>query len=166
MTKAKIDFLPYSPMYKQYYLKECNVLEKLLRSNCINIYHVGSTAITKISSRPTLDILCVVHTLDGIMHFEDEFARVGLRVREKLNNEKRIVFERVSKDGQLVMSRLYIHDKNDPKIEDYLDFRDHLNKDEAMAKRYEQSKLDFAKDPATYDKKKAALIELILESLV
>ncbi len=165
MTQEKIEFLPYTPMYKQYYLKECSVLEKLLRSNCINVYHIGSTAVPKITARPTLDILCVAHTLDGIMHFEEEFSRVGLTPRKDLRDDKRIVFERISKDGQLVMSRISIHDKSDSKIDDYLDLRDHLNKDEAAAKRYEASKLEFASDPKSYEKKKGALIQLILDSL-
>ncbi len=165
MTKAKIEFLPYAPMYKQYYLKECSALEKILRSNCINVYHVGSTAISSISARPTLDILCVTHTLDGIMHFEDEFMRVGLKFNKALSDEKKLVFERISKDGKLILSRVFIHDKSDARVEDYLNLKDHFIKDESAAKRFEASKIEFSAQPKTYEQKKAALIELILSSL-
>lgn len=165
MTPKKIDLHPYAPMYKQYFLKECSRLEKLLRSNCINVYHIGSTAIPAISSRPTLDLLCVVHTLDGIMHFEEEFSRAGINLQKKLGDDKRMVFERTSQDGKLTLSRIYIHDKSDARIEDHLNLRDYFKQDELAAKRFEASKLVFASDPKTYDKKKAALFNLILKSL-
>jgi len=165
VTQTKIELLPYAPMYKQYFLKECSLLEKLLRANCINIYHIGSTAIPAILSRPTLDLLCVVHTLDGIMHFEEEFSRGGLSVQKELSDDKRLIFERISKDGELTLSRIYIHDKSDARIEDHLNLKDYFKKDEQAAKRFEASKLEFATTPKTYEKKKAALFNLLLDSL-
>jgi len=165
VTQTKIEFLPYDPMYQQYFLKECSILERLLRSNCINIYHVGATAIQNISSQPTLDLQCVVHTLDGIDHFQDEFRQVGLKFCEIAPTENKIVFERISKDQSLIMSRIHIYDKSDSRIGDYLALKDYFNQDAHAAKLYESKKIEFAQEPLTYEKFKKEYLKLIVQSL-
>ncbi|WP_372655594.1 GrpB family protein [Halobacteriovorax sp.] len=165
MTQSKIQFLPYTPMYKEFYLKECKALEKVLRNNCIDIHHVGSTAISKIKAVPVLDILCIAHTLDGISIFEDEFNRLGLTLVKEEKGPERMIFERKSKDDGTVLSRIYIYEKSDPRIDDILDLRDYLNKNEEAAKSYEASKLEFSKDADSYESKKSALIDVILTAL-
>ena len=76
--QKKADLLPYSPAWEKYFEKEKAGLAKLLKSNLSQIHHIGSTAITSIHAKPTLDILVEVHTLDGITAFKDEFERAGL----------------------------------------------------------------------------------------
>jgi GrpB-like predicted nucleotidyltransferase (UPF0157 family) len=152
-------------MYKEVFLKECKALEKVLRSNCIDVHHIGSTSIKKISSVPVLDVLCVAHTLGGINLFEDEFNKLRLfRVKEDEALE-RFVFERRSQDDDTLLSRIYIYEKGDARIDDTLDFRDYLNKNEEIAKKFEADKLEFSKDAKSYHSKKAALIEILLKSI-
>ena len=165
MAKRKIQFLPYTPMYKDFFLKECKVLEKVLRNNCIDIHHIGSTSVAKISAIPTLDVLCIVHTLDGISYFEDEFQKLGLSPVKEEAGLERIIFERRTKDDDVILSRVVIYEKGDPRIDDCLDFRDYLNKNEEAAKTFEASKIEFSKAPETYEEKKTSLIEIILEGL-
>ncbi len=152
-------------MYKDFFLKECKVLEKVLRSNCIDIHHIGSTSIAKISAVPTLDVLCIAHTLDGISYFEDEFLKLGLTPLKEEAGLERLIFERRTKDDDVILSRVYIYEKGDPRIDDCLDFRDYLKKNEDAAKRFEASKLEFSADAKSYQEKKSSLIEIILEGL-
>lgn len=161
----KIQFLPYTPMYKEFYLKECKSLEKVLRSNCIDIHHIGSTAIPTISAVPILDILCIAHTLDGISFFEDEFKRLGLSLVENEEKLERLIFERRSKDGTTTLSRIYIYEKNDPRIDHALALRDHFIKNTEAAKSFESNKQSFSQEPDSYESKKASLMEIITESL-
>jgi GrpB-like predicted nucleotidyltransferase (UPF0157 family) len=168
-NKRKIELMPYTPMYKEFYLKECKALEKVLRSNCIDIHHIGSTSIPKIVSKPILDILCVVHTLDGIEIFKDEFERLGLEWKGEFGIPGRLYFVRKAKDGVTHLSHIHIFEKNNEKIHDHLDFRDYLNAEEKIAKEYEKLKLElkdkFENDPESYQRGKSDFIELVLKSI-
>ena len=74
-NKRKVELVPHSPIWKKFFQKECQNLSKVLRNNIVEVHHIGSTAIPKIMAKPTLDILCVVHTMDGIDCFKDEFKK-------------------------------------------------------------------------------------------
>ena len=169
MSTRKIELMPYTPMYKEFYLKECKVLEKVLRSNCIDIHHIGSTSIPKILSKPTLDVLCVVHTLDGIEVFKDEFEKFGLEWKGEFGIPGRLYFVRKAADGITHLSHIHIFEKGNDKIHDHLDFRDYLIAEESIAKEYEKLKIElkekFSDNPKAYQEGKAQFIDLILENL-
>lgn len=168
-SERKVELMPYTPMYKEFYLKECKTLEKVLRSNCIDIHHIGSTAIPKILSKPILDILCVVHTLDGIQVFKDEFEKLGLEWKGEFGIPGRLYFVRKAKDGITHLSHIHIFEKSNDKIHDHLDFRDYLNAEEKIAKEYEKLKIElkdkFEFEPDNYSKGKNEFIELVLKSI-
>jgi GrpB-like predicted nucleotidyltransferase (UPF0157 family) len=163
--KRMIELMEYTPMYKQFYLKECKGLEKVLRSNLIDVHHIGSTAIPKILSKPTLDILCVVHTLDGIALFQDEFKKLGLIFRGEHGMSERLYFERIAKDEVTHLSHIHIFEKSDERIDEHLLFRDNLNNDELLAKKYEAKKIElkekYASDPESYNKEKGDFIKIL-----
>lgn len=163
--KRVIELMEYTPMYKQFYLKECKVLEKVLRSNLIDVYHIGSTAIPKILAKPTLDILCVVHTLDGIPIFKDEFEKLGLTWKGENGLPGRLYLERIAPDGVTHLSHIHIYEKSDARIEEHLLFRDRLNQDEALAKKYEAKKIElkekYADDPKSYTREKGEFIKVL-----
>ncbi|OUR98962.1 hypothetical protein A9Q84_03325 [Halobacteriovorax marinus] len=163
--KRVVELMEYTPMYKQFYLKECKVLEKILRSNLIDVHHIGSTAIPKILAKPTLDIMCVVHTLDGIAVFKDEFEKLGLIFKGENGMENRLYFVRLAKDGITHLSHIHIFEKFDERIEEHLLFRDRLNQDESLAKKYEAKKIElkdmYGDDPAKYTEEKGAFIKIL-----
>jgi GrpB-like predicted nucleotidyltransferase (UPF0157 family) len=165
----KIELMPYTPMFQEFYLKECKVLEKVLRNNCIEVYHIGSTAIPGIMAKPTLDILCVVHTLDGIEAFKDEFEALGLNWHGENGVEGRLYFVRLAKDGETHLSHVHIFEASNPAVADHLDFRDYLRAEEEVAKEYEKVKIEFAKrfanDPAKYTEAKSDFIQIVLKNL-
>lgn len=160
----KIDFIKYTPFWKEMFLKEEKVLEKLLKNNCINIYHIGSTSIKKTIARPTLDLLVKVHTLDGITAFEKEFNNLGLFFKES-PFEDSLMFVRYSKDQKQHLSNTYIFEKSNSKANDFLDFKDYLNAEKSISKKYTQIKEDFQNDLESYNLSKKIFIETILTNL-
>ncbi|MFT6068065.1 MAG: GrpB-like predicted nucleotidyltransferase (UPF0157 family) [Bacteriovoracaceae bacterium] len=142
MTKqTKIELVPYSPAWKKYFEKEKAGLKKLLRSNLLEVHHIGSTAISSIAAKPTLDILVEVHTLDGIEAFQDEFKRSGLIWQDDFDISERLYFIRLAPDGVTHLSHIHIFDKNSTHVKNHLDFRDYLNAELEVAKEYEKLKL-------------------------
>lgn len=56
----KISLVPYDFNWPKQYEIESQFIEKCLTSNLINVYHIGSTAIPNLLSKPKIDILAVV----------------------------------------------------------------------------------------------------------
>ncbi len=168
-TKRTIELVPYSAMWQKYYAKECLTLQALLRKNLIEAYHIGSTAIRDIVSRPTLDILCVVHTLDGIRSFEAEFQRVGLTFKAADLDSKRLLFIRQEEGGESELCHIHIIEKSSSLIDDYIDFRNYLNSEPKVAKEYNKLKTElqkeYANNPTLYTKGKSEFIQIILQNL-
>lgn len=167
--KKKIELVPYSPAWKKYFEKEKSLLTKLLRSNLIEIHHIGSTAISAIVAIPTLDILVEVHTLDGIEQFKDEFERAGYLLESKNDTDKELFFIRLAPDGETHLSHIHIFDRSSAKIKDFLDFRDYLNAELEVAKEYEKVKV-ILKDqsdhsPELYKAGKNEFIATVLKNI-
>lgn len=168
-TKRKIELMDYTPMFKDFYLKECKVLESILKNNCMEVHHIGSTAIKTIKAKPTLDILCVVHTLDRLDAFKYEFEKFGLKWMGENGIKDRLFFVRFAKDGITHMSHIHIFEKSNPLIADHLDFRDYLNAEDEIAKEYEELKVNlcenYSDNPELYTAGKNEFIKTVLKSI-
>ena len=144
-------------------------MEKILRSNVAQIYHIGSTAIPAILARPILDILCVVHTLDGIDRFSHEFEKFGLNPLGEYGIPRRRYFERYAKDQITHMAHIHIFERSNPKVSDHLDFRDYLNAEPEVAKEYENIKIalreQYLENPELYSAGKNEFIQTVLGNL-
>ena len=167
MKQPKIDLVPYSHAWKKYFAKEKAGLKKLLKNNLIEAHHIGSTAISNIKAKPTLDILVEVHTLDGIKAFQEEFKSAGLFLQESI--PERLYFVRFAPDGETHLSHIHIFDRSSEQIKNFLDFRDYLNAEPEVAKEYEKVKLTlnekFEDSPAIYTAGKTEFISTVLKNI-
>lgn len=156
-------------MWSAFFKKECELLHKILRNNLIDVHHIGSTAIPSILAKPTLDIMCVVHTLDGIEKFRDEFERVGYTWLGENGIPQRLYFERIAKDEVTHLSHIHIFESHNPLVHDHLDFRDYLNSELKVAKEYEKLKIElknkFNDDHISYNQGKDSFIKIVLDGL-
>lgn len=169
MTQKKIELVPYSPILGKYFEKEKMGLKKLLKNNFIEAHHIGSTAISSIVARPTLDILVEVHTLDGIEIFQSEFERAGLIAIDEFDKDERLCFARLAPDGVSHLSRIHIFDKSSEQIKNHLDFRDYLIAEPEVAKEYEKVKIALneqsLESPGLYLAGKNEFIKTVLKNI-
>ncbi|RLA66019.1 MAG: GrpB family protein [Epsilonproteobacteria bacterium] len=167
--KKTVELTPYSPWYKQFFLKECQFLKKILRRNLVEIHHIGSTSIPSILARPILDVLCVVHTLDGIDLFSHEFEKFGLHPKGEYGIPGRRYFERYAKDQITHIAHIHILERSNPKVSDHLDFRDYLNAEPEVAKEYENLKIalreHYPENPELYSAGKNEFTQTVLKNL-
>lgn len=159
-----IELVAYDDFWLKVFAKEEAALAKLLRNNFIGCEHIGSTAMPNVLARPTLDILCVVHTLDGIELFRNEFMAHGFSLVS--NESQQFVFERKAPEGDRVLTNVKILKKGDERINDILDFRDYLNAEPMIATEYKNAKLNLVEnhsnDLALYEGMKQRFIEAVL----
>ena len=169
MENRKAQLVPHSPLWKKVFEKESQTLEKLLRKNLVSVHHIGSTAIRSILAKPTLDIMCIVHTLDGIEMFEDEFRSCGFQSLSGKDTKDRLIFQRTANNGSDQLTNVYVFERGNGLINDYLDFRDYLIAEVEVAKSYENLKVTLKKEyplnQALYQKGKAEFIQTVLKNI-
>lgn len=168
-SKRKVELVPYSSFWEKVFEKEAQNLKKVLKSNIVDIHHIGSTAIPKIKAKPTVDIAVEVHTLDGIDLFSREFEKVGFTPKGEFGIPGRRYFVRYAPDGITHLTHVHVFRHSNPKVYDHLDFRDYLNSEDKVAKEYEKLKVtlksQFSDKPELYQKGKSDFIEIVLKNL-
>ena len=168
-NEKKVELVPHHPIWGKYFQKECQSLSKVLKNNIVEVHHIGSTAIPKIKAKPILDILCVVHTMDGIDLFKNEFKKLGLHWKGDHGAPGRLFLERLGSDGLTPLCQIHILEKGNPLINDHLDFRDYLNSEDKVANEYESLKglllEQQAQNPNLYNIGKNKFIETVLNNL-
>jgi GrpB-like predicted nucleotidyltransferase (UPF0157 family) len=165
----ELELVEYNGIWKKIYEKESSHLKNLLKTNLVETFHIGSTAIPSIVARPTMDILCSVHTLDGIEVFKSNFESLGYTWKQDGGLPNSIQFIRYAPDKKTELTNIRIFEQTNILISDILDFRDYLNAEDEVAKEYQNIKLglkeEFKKNPMVYEAAKAKFFQIVLKNL-
>lgn len=119
-------------------------LKSILGSAANDIQHVGSTAITSIKAKPIIDIAVAVDDFDNILNLEKELKENGFCYRPNCDRNEQLLFACGSYyDGTGDLQTHFIHVVPTGSMEwiNYINFRDYLNANPAVAKEYEALKL-------------------------
>ncbi len=159
-----MEFVEYDQIWTKIFAKEEQNLRKLLKKNLVECHHVGSTAIPAIKAMPCLDILCIVHTLDGIHIFQNEFKNAGFSL-QKSDDDKKILFYRYGQDGFTILTKITILEQTNDLAYDILDFKEYLNAEPQVAKEYEKMKLAHTGPVEIYEQSKRLFIQTVLKTI-
>ena len=120
--------------------------------NCLEIYHIGSTAIVRILAKPIIDILAVV----------SDISQIGEIDGYKPHGEYGIIGRRYfTKSG----INLHAFQGGAKEIADMRFFVEHLNTNPKTAKKYEKLKMNLAKNHNNTNEYANAKTEFINEIL-
>ncbi|MBN2479842.1 MAG: GrpB family protein [Parachlamydiales bacterium] len=153
-----VEIVEYDPNWPKLFEKEKEPIKKALKNNFLDIFHIGSTAVFGLCSKPKIDILVVVK----------DISLIDVKALEKLGYENR---GEVIKTGRYFSKKnpkihLHIFEKNNPNIERNLKFRDYLRSHEDARKEYAALKKELAyllNDGMKYCWAKTEFIERILK---
>lgn len=67
----------YNKNYPSMYEKEKELIIPILKDNLVNIYHIGSTAVPNLKSKPIIDIMISVINLDDVDKLKKQFEDIG-----------------------------------------------------------------------------------------
>lgn len=166
MNNIKIELVPYNEFWEKVFEKESQNISKLLRNNLIECHHIGATAIKSIQARPTLDMIAIVHTLDGILAFKKEFSNAGFFLDDKKSSLTNYFFTRPAQEERgSDLTHVNILEQTNPAIYDYLDFRDYLNSEKEIAHEYQKLRKKLIHDDKKYQELKTIFITTTLNSL-
>ena len=124
--------------WSQLFEKEHNLLKSVLKNNFVESYHIGSTSIKGIFSKPKIDIALIVNDLEKSKIIEE----IGYDYRGCFNIPFRYFFSK--RDDNLKIN-LHVIEPNNPELDGFLIFRNFLNENEKLRNEYSELKLKFEK---------------------
>lgn len=158
--KTQVALSPYDPKWPEIFDREAKRVRHALSQECMEIHHVGSTAVPGLLAKPIVDVLAVVHDLSkiDIQALEQE----GFLTRGEVIPTGRY-FKKPS-------VHLHIFEKGNPNIRNALAFRDWLRTCKKDKKAYATLKQRLAQEHPehnfmVYCKDKTAYIEAILRKV-
>lgn len=115
-----IEILPYDPQWALKFAREADFLKQALEDNCIDIHHIGSTAVPGLWAKPKIDILLVVRDYRWVW---EPLESLGYEGRGELNIPLRWYFR---KETTELSANVHVCEKDNPDVDLFLLFRDYL----------------------------------------
>lgn len=87
LKRGTVKLVEYNPKWKQGFSREAEKIRDVLGQDCVDVQHVGSTAIPGILAKPIIDIAVVVPTLEKVKFYQEKLGKIGYDLKE---NDTRI----------------------------------------------------------------------------
>jgi GrpB-like predicted nucleotidyltransferase (UPF0157 family) len=153
----------YDPAWPERFAQECAQIRAALEGLALEVHHIGSTAIPRLSAKPVIDVLVLVRQLEDAVACIPPLAMLGYQFVDYAGNTNRKFFRK----GVPRTHHVHIMAYDDPHVRDYLDFRDALRQDAALHQAYEELKRSlsqrFPADRAKYSASKSDFIRQVLD---
>ena len=132
----------YNKDYPLMFEKEKEKLVKILDDNLVAIYHIGSTAVPKLKSKPIIDIMISVNSLEEVDNKQKELENIGYEYLFEFGIKGR---RYLRKGGDERTHQIHIFHKNDTyNLTRRLAFKDYLLTHEDKVKDYGELKSKLA----------------------
>lgn len=154
----------YTGKWKLLFAEEKEKIEAILKEKVNAIYHIGSTSIPGMASKPIVDILVEVDNIQEMDNYEKDFEPIGYRAFGEYGISGRRFF--VKGEGLRRCCHIHFYESGNLHICNHLLFRGYLMRHPDEAKRYMELKIESAKKYSTdikgYSQGKDKLIKEIL----
>jgi len=158
----KIELVPYDTAWPDMFLHEAGFIRAALGPNCLEIHHIGSTAVPGLSAKPVIDMLPVVKDIIEVDAVVEAMQQLGYESKGEFGLPARRFF---MKGGDNRNHHVHVFGKNNPEIERHLLFRDWIRTHPVDRAAYQKLKTElaakFADDPLAYSANKDGLISAI-----
>ena len=153
--------------WKQEAEKTIKQLKDILGNIIIDIQHIGSTSIKDIKAKPIIDIAIGIKNFDNIDYVIQVFDQNGIIYRPNENKPEFKVFVMGNMIEQIRTHHIHVVIHGSNEWNNYINFRDYLNKHHLEAKKYEELKIKLMEENkdnrANYTQNKEEFIKKIYE---
>ncbi|MDR1234107.1 MAG: GrpB family protein [Holosporales bacterium] len=139
---TKIEVVPYDSRWPEMFEAERKMLEPVLTE----IYHIGSTSVPGLPSKPKIDIIAVAKDLNEAMV---ELENIGYSYKGEWNIPLQAGF---IKRANIDVNLHVFFDSNHPEIELNLRFRDYLSIHPEVCDQYAAIKKEILQDESSQEK--------------
>lgn len=133
--------IPYDSKWPILFAEESKVIDKIIGNNILEIHHIGSTSVSGMSGKETIDILFVVEDIAKIADHILDLKKIGYVSLGSRNAENTYLFEKEISGERLFI--IHFYPKNHPEIFQIISIRDYLRTHSDKAKKYSEAKLSF-----------------------
>lgn len=155
-----IEVVPYDPNWVRKYEVEAKKLVEVFGDDLMEIHHIGSTAITGMHAKPTIDVLIVVKDIEAVETLNRVMREMGYKPKGENGIPGRRYFQKLA--GEVHQFHVHTYEDGHPEIHRLLNFRDFLRTHSEEARAYQALKLDLASkytfEPNKYTDGKHTLI--------
>jgi len=161
----KVELVPADPSWSGQYAAEAAVVRAALGDVALELHHVGSTSVPRLSAKPVIDMVLVVERSAAESVYLPALAGAGyaLRIREPDWFEHRLLRR------ELPEVNLHVFSSGCPEVDRMLAFRNWLREHDSDRSLYEQAKQALAQRKWQYlqhyaDAKTAVIEEILLRA--
>lgn len=172
MSSRHIEVVDYDPAWPAAYAREAVALALIFSQDLVGTYHIGSTSVPGLASKPIIDILVVLRETETISRFDAQMEGLGYRVRgECLDAEipgtpGRFYFSKETKGVRT--HQVHACAVGHPQVVEKLAFRDYLRTHPREAAAYAELKRSLAlahpRDTVAYCRGKDACVRSLLSA--
>lgn len=141
-----IEVVPYDPNWPLMFEIEKGRIVSILKDNCIEIHHIGSTSVPGLSAKPKIDMVVIARQYANII---PDMKQIGYQYRGEWNIPFKFGFV---KRGDIDVNLHMFFDKNHPEVELNVRFRDYLRTHPEARKAYEDIKYQILEEKAAHEK--------------
>lgn len=124
----------YNFDYPKMYQEEEKKIKKILKDNLVFIEHIGSTSIPNLKSKPIIDILISVNSLEDVDLKKNEFEKIGYEYMGEFGIKNR---RYLRKGGDERTHQIHIFHKDDEfNLNRHLTFKKYLLSHPDVCKEY------------------------------
>lgn len=132
----------YKPIWAEMFASEASKIKSILNDNCVEIYHIGSTAVPGLAAKPIIDIMPVVKSLEAVDQMADEFEKIGYEYLGEFGIQGR---RYLRKGGDERTHQIHIFLDSDAKnIDRHIAFRDFMRTHDKERNEYASLKMRLA----------------------
>lgn len=145
----KYTVLPYQESWKDDFERIAKQLALIFGEVAVSIEHVGSTAVTGMSGKPTIDILVIITSVQTVDTLNDSMIELGYVALGDYVAENGRLFA-LEDDGERLVN-VHCFENDHPHVRQLIVMRDFLCTHPDESKNYAQLKLDlYEKHPDDY----------------
>ena len=163
VPRYKVMLLPHDEKWESEGKEVCALINKLWKSQVIDIRHVGSTTIRSICAKPILDIAVKVNDISAIDI--DALTAYGYDYRGPQKGSDTYHLFVLRDTSQKSLHHIHVYDNTNKEYDDMVNFVSYLNTHPDIARQYQDLKtqlaLQYPDDRASYTAAKAPFIQHI-----
>ncbi|WP_218813597.1 GrpB family protein [Rickettsiella endosymbiont of Dermanyssus gallinae] len=157
-----VELTEYNPEWPKIFADAANEIKSILKENCVQIHHIGSTAIPNIYAKPIIDILPVVKDISLVDSLNHEFEERGyVCMGEYGISGRRFYWKSKTKRTH----NIHLFEQGSPEVKRHLLFRDFMIAYEDYAQAYSLVKQSlaevFSEDIENYCNGKSSFVQMI-----
>lgn len=141
LPEGEVFLTPWTQEWEREFLLEKEKIQKEIGDNIVEIHHIGSTAVKKLSAKPIIDIAVEINDFNEGENYVSSLEKIGYSYKGTNILPDRHYFSK----GEPRTHQIHMYQNGNKYLQEQLKFRDYLRNNDEAKIEYEQLKLKLSK---------------------